>query len=174
MSKFIFLDIDGVLNAQQHQWALRSKGLQTSDNFGLLFDPKAVAQLRRIVKHTGASIVLISSWKYLGFETMAQMWSQRALPGQLLDVTPVSASDEVLLSIDLEAEDFPNLCKGVEVDAWLRQHNQLDASYVIIDDDEVPLSIQVAKFVQPNPIVGLSERDSERAISILLNKPTSL
>lgn len=172
MSKVIFLDIDGVLNTQQHQQDLRARGLATSDKWGALFDPQAVSQLKHIIEQTGADIVLISSWKFFGLETMKQMWSDRKLPSRLLDITEASSSDEMLLSIDLERGDCFNPCKGVEIEAWLRQHPKFNATYVIIDDEAVVLPSQRAYFVQTKPEVGLSERDAARAIHILQNKPT--
>lgn len=163
------MDIDGVLNTQQHQSSLRSKGLPISDEFGLLFDPQTVRQLKHIIDATGAGIILISSWKFLGFRTMRQMWQKRELPGLLLDITSFD-SDDMLLSLDLDNDNFPNLCKGVEVESWLRQHKRPSADYVILDDEAIALPSQSSHFVHTNPVVGLSERDAEQAIHILLNK----
>lgn len=172
VSKLIFLDIDGVLNTQEYQQAWRAKGLPSSDEFSAVFDPRAVAQLKHIIEQTEADIVLISSWKFLGIEVLRQMWTQRELPGRLLDITPSSASDETLLAMDLELEDLLNTCKGTEIEAWLRQHSNPNVGYVIIDDEEVILPTQRAYFVQIKSEVGLSEQDTERAIHILLSKLT--
>lgn len=173
MSKLIFLDIDGVLNTQEHQRSLRAKGSQTSDEFGLLFAPEAVKLLKHIIDTTGADIILISSWKFLGIKVMQQMWLKRCMPGQLLDITDSSASDDVLLSIDLDDDNPSNLCKGIEVKSWLRQHKRLHADYVILDDEAIALPSQVSHFVQTQSERGLSERDAERAISILQGNNTS-
>jgi hypothetical protein len=54
MNKFIFLDIDGVLN---NLATLRA----TRDGFGL--DPKCLLLLKDIVDKTGAKIVLSSTWR---------------------------------------------------------------------------------------------------------------
>ena len=43
MNKIIFLDIDGVLNTEYYQGVLRYKGKPWQDEYGALFDPKAVA-----------------------------------------------------------------------------------------------------------------------------------
>lgn len=50
IEKAIFLDIDGVLN---------------DDHFGIKIEEERVALLAKIVKETGASIVLSSSWRYM-------------------------------------------------------------------------------------------------------------
>ena len=57
MRKIIFLDIDGVLNPK---WWDSDK---QSDNYGRLFDAKAVANLAKIIEETGAEIVISSMWK---------------------------------------------------------------------------------------------------------------
>ena len=60
MRKIIFLDIDGVLSPR---WWNSDK---QSDNYGCLFDAKAVANLAKIVEETDAEIVISSSWKNVG------------------------------------------------------------------------------------------------------------
>lgn len=45
MEKYIFLDFDGVLNTEQYQAQLAIDGRPTKDEYGPLFDPKAVARL---------------------------------------------------------------------------------------------------------------------------------
>ena len=57
MKKVIFLDFDGVLNPK---WWNRGK---PSDKYGVLFEAKSVACLRKIINETGADIVISSSWK---------------------------------------------------------------------------------------------------------------
>ena len=60
--------------------------------------PETVAELKRIVAETNADIVIESSWKYLGLEAMQQMWSDRNMPGKVIDVTPSSGTDNMLLN----------------------------------------------------------------------------
>ena len=73
MKKIIFLDFDGVLNTEHNQNMLLYKGKTWKDKHGAFFDPKAAAELNRIVEETKADIVIESSWKYLGLEAMRQM-----------------------------------------------------------------------------------------------------
>lgn len=68
------------------------------DKYEAFFDPETVAELKRIVEETNADIVIESSWKYLGLEAMQQMWSDRNMPGKVIDVTPSSATDNMLLN----------------------------------------------------------------------------
>ena len=84
MKKIIFLDFDGVLNTEYYQNYLMSKREQWQDGHGAFFDPEAVQQLKRIIEATNADIVIESSWKYLGFEAMQNMWKERNLPGRVM------------------------------------------------------------------------------------------
>ena len=59
----IFLDFDGVLNTEKYYCELKSKGLPSDDKYGQLFDPEAVANLRKIIDATDARIVVSSSWR---------------------------------------------------------------------------------------------------------------
>jgi histidinol phosphatase-like enzyme len=45
MEKYLFLDLDGVLNTTEYQAYLFKNQLDRSDEYGELFDPQAVAQL---------------------------------------------------------------------------------------------------------------------------------
>lgn len=66
--KVIFLDIDGVLNTKY--W----ENMKVRDQYGHTFDPNSVANLARIIEETGAEIVISSSWKCLGLDTLQKMW----------------------------------------------------------------------------------------------------
>ena len=68
MRKILFLDIDGVLNTGSHL---------SQDKYGDGFNPKAVANLAKIVDATGADIVISSSWKFMGLSALEQMWLDR-------------------------------------------------------------------------------------------------
>ena len=101
MKKIIFLDFDGVLNTEYNQNLLMYHGKSWKDKYGAFFDPETVAELKRIIEETNADIVIESSWKYLGLEAMQQMWSDRNMPGKVIDVTPSSATDNMLLNANL-------------------------------------------------------------------------
>lgn len=167
-SKIIFLDFDGVLNTEYHQRQLQHKGKIWQDKHGACFDPKTVKQLQTIVDMTHADIVIESSWKYLGLEAMQEMWQDRQLPGRVIDVTPSTISDNILLSTDLE-KNFPSMlhCKGTEIASWLCDNNMQDSQYVIIDDEYVILESQLPHFILTNPYDGLTEDLAMRAINVL-------
>lgn len=168
MKKIIFLDFDGVLNTEHNQNMLVYHGKAWKDKHGAFFDPEAVAQLERIIVETGADIVIESSWKYLGLEAMQQMWTDRNMPGHVVDVTPSSASDNWLLDANLDEMDPAYIrCKGVEIASWIADSLREETRYVIIDDEYVILDSQLPHFILTNPYDGITPELADRAIRIL-------
>ena len=150
----IFLDFDGVLNTEQYQARLASDGKPTKDAWGPLFDPRAVENLRRIIDATDARIVVTSSWRFahrLG--RLRMMWEVRGLPGDSLSAL---ACDSMCMS------------RGEEIEDWLEEHGRPD--YVIIDDLDDFLPSQHPRYVEINPIVGITEADAQKAIEISKSK----
>lgn len=76
--KIIFLDIDGVLNVYP----------QGHDEYGAIFHPHLVENLKLILDQTGAKIVVSSTWRRSGLSIMKEMWEKRGLPGEVIDITP--------------------------------------------------------------------------------------
>ena len=160
MKKVLFLDIDGVLNTC---WWDRKTPV---DKYGYAFDPNAVANLRRIVEETGASIVISSSWKCMGLSQMEEMWDVRNLPGKIIGITPNSVSDELLVNADIDSIELFHI-RGEEIKEWLTRHGKHVSHYVIIDDMDNMLPEQQAHFVHTNPEVGITEENAVQAITIL-------
>ena len=168
MIKIIFLDIDGVLNTENYNLVLKRKGKICQDEYGALFDPNAVKQLKRIIDATNADIVVESSWKYHGLDAMKELWEVRNLPGRVIDITPSSVSDEYLSNVNLDNLDASMLhCKGLEISSWLSEKGQSNTRYVIIDDEYVVLESQSSNFILTNPYEGITEEQANKIISIL-------
>ncbi len=165
-NRIIFLDIDGVLNTERQHDRCVSEGIAPVDGFGYAFDPIAVINLKRIVEETGADIVISSSWKFWGLSTMQKLWASRDLPGKIIDVTPNTVSDEMLLEIDLSYMELP-AGKGSEIKEWLDTKGSEVTHYAILDDVPDMLSEQESHFVQIDPKIGITEDDAEQIIKIL-------
>ena len=147
----IFLDFDGVLNTEQYQARLAVDGAPNKDAWGPLFDPRAVDNLRKIIEATGASIVISSSWRYIyRLGSLRMMWEIRELPGEMLDTLPCGAT---------------YISRGEDIECWLNRHGQ--PNYVIIDDLDDFYPSQHDRYIETNPIVGISTVDVEKAITIL-------
>ena len=61
----IFLDFEGVMDTFYYDFVLAREGKPNRDVYGPIFDPKCVDYLRHIIDQTGASIVVLSTWKWL-------------------------------------------------------------------------------------------------------------
>lgn len=141
MKKIIFLDIDGVICVDWDKYV---------DEFGHGFRKEYVGNLARIIKETGALLVISSTWRMEGLGKMKLMWEMRNLPGQVIDVTPIM-----------------NTPRGEEIAEWLRE-NPVDR-YVILDDDSDMLPEQMNNFVHTvgTKKGGLTAIHADKAIQIL-------
>ena len=166
MKKVIFLDIDGVLNTQRHNDYCYKNGLNNSDEYGYLFDPEAVTNLKKIIDETGAGIVISSSWKFMGQSKMQKLWKDRRLPGKFVGLTPNSMSDELLINVDLDNKDIMSI-RGQEIKEWLMQQGSDITHYVILDDMNDILQEQENHFVWIDPEVGITTGNVVQAIMIL-------
>ncbi len=164
LNKIIFLDFDGVLNTAR--WHYQACGDEQKDEYGYVFDPEAVTNLAKIIEETGADIVVSSSWKFMGLQTMRKMWKDRNLPGKIVGITPNAVSDEFLLNTDLDNADIFAI-KGQEIKEWLMLQGINVAHYVILDDMNDFLHEQGNHFVWINPEVGITTDNAIHAINIL-------
>ena len=83
--KVLFLDFDGVMDTEYYDHILSEAGKPISDEYGLLFDPECVKNLKYIIDNTGADIVVSSTWKDdMSYKEILDMWKYRGLPGFVL------------------------------------------------------------------------------------------
>ena len=162
MEKYIFLDIDGVLNTANYQTWRQLWGKEISDLHGHLFSPPAVRNLQRLLKWTNAKIVLSSSWRMDGLEAIRQMWKERDMPGEIYDVTPY-----------VNARAYPVGTRGVEIQKWLDEKGGECYAFVIIDDIDDFLPEQKQNIIMTDFRRGLTLIRALIALRIL-NKTTLL
>ena len=147
--KIIFLDIDGVLVTRSYLEKLTASGKSIVDGGMHVFDPKCVANLKRILDATGAKIVLSSSWKFLG-PRFHKMWKKRKLLGEVIGFTPNRTN------------------RGTEIEDWLSIEIPRPESFVIIDDDINDMLVgQLPNIVKTEFSTGLTDEKTEDAIHIL-------
>lgn len=166
--KVVFLDFDGVLNTENYQAKLRQEGKPQWDNFGQIFDPEAVENLKMILDTVPDVLLVInSSWKLVGMNTVKAMWKARHLPGKIHSATPDYVPD--LTSIDLD--DYDNIAmlagKGNEINQWLEQNAPKGCAYVILDDLPDFLPEQEEHLICTDPSVGITMENAIEAISLL-------
>ena len=151
--KIIFLDFDGVMDTEYYDHLLSEADKPISDEYGLLFDPECVKNLKHIIDNTGGDIVVSSTWKdIMSYEEILDMWKCRRLPGHVIDVTPSTGNHK----------------RGDEIDGWLKECHT-ECNYVIIDDLDVSNfnEHQIPRLLIVNPFNGLDEYTAKRAVMIL-------
>lgn len=168
MNKVIFLDFDGVLNTENYQAKLRQEGKPQWDNFGQIFDPEAVENLKMILDTVPEALIVInSSWKLEGMDTVKAMWKARNLPAKIHSATPDYVPD--ISCIDLE--DYDNIAmlagKGNEVKQWLEQNAPKGCTYVILDDMPDFLPELDEHLICTDPRVGITMENAMEAIGLL-------
>ena len=131
-NKIIFLDIDGVLNVHSSD----------RDQFGHIFHKPFVDNLDKIIKQTGAKIVISSTWKMSGIFIMKKMWIERNLPGEVIDITPNVVD---VVDNDPTCEYFDLVSRGDEIQQYINDNNI--ENYCIIDDVDDFLPIQKDRVV---------------------------
>lgn len=167
MDKYLFLDFDGVLNTANYAKRLKRDGIDLYDEFGPMFDPKTITNLKRIVDETGCKIVLSSTWRNEGFMRMQALWKDRNLPGELMAMTPILLSNTYR---DARNGDFFSVpernAKALEINAWLVQTRK-QCAYAILDDENVFFQSQQEHLIQTDDQDGLTYEKATLAIEIL-------
>lgn len=175
--KIIFLDIDGVLNCEN--WYKKRYEETEGDLFASAypyyeFDKTLVLNLNRIIKETGAKVVVSSTWR-IGrtVEELHEILDKVGFEGEIIDTT-----------ISMRGFDGYTIPRGCEIAHWLKskkfqrinwsrdvQIERLEKSevknYIILDDDSDMLYGQREHFVQTSQKSGLDAETTQKAIKIL-------
>ena len=174
LQRYLFLDIDGVLNTIRFSNYLIDHDEDEVDEDGALFDPEAVNNLACIIeKVPDLKIIISSTWRLKGWEWMNRLWVKRQLPGAIYSFTPVL---EVVCFVDkINRKDtssvYPYGTRALEVNEWLRLYvgqNSLSYKYVILDDFNDFLIMQQEHVIITNPNLGITKEDVVKALEILL------
>ena len=168
MEKYLFLDFDGVLNTDRYANRLRKEGIDPFDEFGAMFDPDTISNLRSIVEQTDCKIVLSSTWRNEGMMRMRALWENRNLPGKLFSMTPILLSTTYNDARNGELFTIPERnSKALEIQAWLQRNAKEPFEYVIIDDENIFFYGQQEHLVQTDEYDGLTLKKAQLAISVL-------
>ena len=155
MNKVIFLDFDGTITTLKSNWTI---------------DNEKVELVKQICDETGAKIVISSSWRrYTLEQTIEAITNQESVyghnpfpyPEYIIDIT-----SRMYAFKHGNKETHYGLCRGVEIDRWLWEHEDV-TNYVILDDDSDMLLRQKEHFIKTHALRGISKRDVEKAIKIL-------
>lgn len=120
--KFIFLDIDGVLN---HELWLEHAHKQNFPSPLFWFDPLCVERVNEIIKQTGAKLVISSSWR--SDPDLKETFARVQLPTDFDKTIGMFQSSKIGYTM-----------RGQEIEHYLREHGidiYAKHQYVILDDD---------------------------------------
>ena len=167
--KIIYLDIDGILNCETAYKNGECKYVKhndlNSDNFKNhheAFYSKSKYWLNKLIKETGAKIVISSTWRGSGIEWLREVWKHEEMEGEIIDITP----SFINVKLDKEPYTIPRGCEieyhlknvlGFNHINWCKdtQQTYIDKSgvdnYIIIDDDSDMLYGQKNHFVHVLP-----------------------
>lgn len=151
MTKYLFLDVDGVLNHSEY--------LSYSHVFKYpycWFDPVCVERVKEILNKTGAKLVISSSWRK--DSNLSHIFNQVGLPSRF-DVTPVLLKDDV------------ELARGLEIAEYLQSQNNPKYTYAILDDDIYDLTPEQLRHTI-HCEDGLTQDLVQKAIQLLNNERT--
>lgn len=174
LQRYLFLDIDGVLNTIRYSNYLIDHDEDEVDEDGALFDPEAVNNLAYIIENVpDVKIIISSTWRLKGWEWMIRLWKKRKLPSTIYSFTPVL---EVVCFVDkINRKDtssvYPYGTRALEVNEWLRLYagqNTLSYKYVILDDFNDFLVMQQEHVIITDPYWGITKEDVVKALEILL------
>jgi histidinol phosphatase-like enzyme len=164
--KYIFLDIDGVLNSTQYcdsdAYKKATAGMSDAEVMliahHLHLDPDAIKLVNELVRRSGAKVILSSTWrgKY-SCAKMTEMLKSRGAEFEISDATPA-------LFGKVHSSRIP---RGKEIGHFLRMLEEWPEAYVILDDHDDMLA-HLPYTVKTDGRVGLTQADVERALKILI------
>lgn len=143
MKKYIFLDVDGVLN-----------GNHSISKYQLF--PNYLNNLKILVNETKAMIVLSSSWRNFFHKENDKLVAN--FPDKRGDLLLKELSKLNLEIFDTTKLGYSSTVRGEEIKEWLDINAPKNYKYIILDDDNDMLEEQLNNFIQTK-FNGLSIKD---------------
>lgn len=172
MTKYIFLDIDGVLNSEH---TLNKSCENMDQKIASIISDQLVKNLSYLVKKTDAKIVLSSSWRTYFDKNIND---PRNIFGMIL-VHSLNKYGLKLHDMTPYPKGLYSSERGLEIKNYIDKHNIED--YVVIDDEEFSdfsTHLDMSRFIQTtfgdeNTSIkeeGLNKKVAKKAIEILNRK----
>ena len=145
---YIFTDIDGVLNTQNH---LRNQMEVKGSCSNRDWCPTATGNLLRLCRKYEGRIVVSSSWRHeYTLDELKEIFESNGIPAELvIDTTPSTGL----------RYDHPDYCRGDEIQRWLENSGNTDSPFLIIDDYSDMLHSHMDRLVQVDAHKGFADRD---------------
>lgn len=168
MDKFIFLDVDGVLNCH-HMGEVQNSVFE--------LDEKLIRNLKKLIDETGAKIILSSSWLNFFYEENDEVRIIKYENGKLSKGGSVLMSTLNFHDIEIHRlvtkKQYSSLKRSVLIENFLKENSC--SNYVIIDDENHEFTQEQKKhWVETTyshkkgyEYEGLTEKLTQKAIKIL-------
>ena len=172
--RYMFLDIDGVLNTIRYSNYLIDYDEDDTDEDGALFDPETVENLAEIIKNIpDVKIIISSTWRFKGWDWMNRLWEKRQLPGKIYSFTPGLEFTRFVDIIHQKYSEsvYPYGTRGLEVGEWVRVYapqNPMQYKYVILDDCNDFPSFYQEHVILTDPMLGITKEIVAKVIEKLL------
>lgn len=142
INKFLFLDVDGVLNSDTwyHEEWDKDHYYPQGD-----FDPTCVERINKVVRETGCKVVVSSSWR--ADSDLQQVFTKAGLDFTIYDITPFGDH------------------RGKEIQDWLDTQTE-PYVYAIVDDDREMLKSQGRYVVRTNGVIGITDENVNQLINL--------
>lgn len=150
MNKYLFLDIDGVLNPTTNIHR-HIENNNCTKSYNIILDPDCIYNLKQILLRTRCKIILCSNWKRSG--------KYSATIDNLL--YQLNNNNIFIYSYTYNSS---NRDKEKEIKEWLSHHKNTDYNYIILDDKLESDDLIIYKC---NPYLGLNSIVSDHTINIL-------
>ena len=175
MKKIIFLDVDGVLNGRprflEYWWWRLTKNIKkklwpylpTGGIKNMEF--RYARQLEKIVRRTGAFIVISSTWRHT--YPRPRQW----MP--LLELAGASMAAHRVVGITGSLGAFRTFApvRGNEIELWLQDHGcyqKDDVKYIVLDDDsDMTEEQKKSHFVHVKGSTGLRNKHVRQVVKLL-------
>lgn len=146
--KYLFLDIDGVLNSQQGYMRKECKSVQTSIPFD--HNPEAFHYyekfqldskflIKKLIKEFDLQVVISSTWRKTGIDYINEVWRNEMEEYRHIEFTPSSDSVKIYNGIMIESFESDGLnCnrishhstpRGLEIEHYLRCKKFANVNY---------------------------------------------
>lgn len=159
----IFLDVDGVLNAE-NDFGQNKENPHVGHNRGISMDKAKL--LKQIVDKTESRIVLVSTWKRRYIKYLNN--HEDEVGEYLFNIFKEVGLEIYDTTIRYDFDDSKS--RGMEIALWLIDHKEEVSNWILIDDDE---RIDYEKFditshlIKTSPYTGITEEIRDAAIKAL-------
>jgi len=151
-ARFVFLDVDGVLNSIEWQHELHEQGKRRDMHPDDLINPEMMERLNRIVEVGKADVVVSSAWRTARrVEQLQALFERHGFRGKVVGKTGHGFNGE----------------RGMQILNWLELTGNEKAIVVVLDDEESDMGQVLGVLVKTDGQVGLTDEDVKRAVTIL-------